>query len=115
MSYIEMNDILTADMYKSKVNGQTKYKAESYGDEHIMTSIETPMRKDAFALSEEEKIHIIEHHFGKIMDALGLDRTDDSLSGTPYRVAKMFVKEIFYGRTATIFLIFQPFFKIQCF
>ena len=28
---------------------------------------------------------------------LGLDLTDDSLSGTPYRVAKMYVKELFYG------------------
>jgi GTP cyclohydrolase I len=62
-----------------------------------MTSIETPMRADAFDLNEDEKIAKIETHFAAIMDILGLDRTDDSLSGTPHRVAKMYVKEIFSG------------------
>jgi len=67
------------------------------GDQHVMTSIETPMRADAFDLSAEEKIEKIEKHFAAIMDILGLDRNDDSLSGTPHRVAKMYVKEIFSG------------------
>ena len=67
------------------------------GDNHIMTSIETPMRKDAFDLSDQEKMAIIETHFEKIMVALGLDMTDDSLRGTPKRVAKMYVKELFKG------------------
>jgi GTP cyclohydrolase I len=67
------------------------------GDDHIMTSIETPMLPDAFVLTDDEKIHKISHHFGQIMDILGLDRADDSLSGTPHRVAKMYVKEIFSG------------------
>ena len=67
------------------------------GDNHIMTSIETPMRSDAFELSYEEKIAEIELHFEKIMQTLGLDLTDDSLKGTPKRVAKMYVKEIFGG------------------
>jgi GTP cyclohydrolase IA len=67
------------------------------GDNHIMTSIETPLRDDAFRLSDEEKIAIIEQHFEKIMLALGLDLTDDSLQGTPRRVAKMYVKELFKG------------------
>ncbi len=67
------------------------------GDNHIMTSIETPLRGDAFKLSDEEKIAIIEQHFEKIMLALGLDLTDDSLKGTPRRVAKMYVKELFKG------------------
>jgi len=31
------------------------------------------------------------------MEELGLDLTDDSLSGTPYRVAKMYVTELFSG------------------
>jgi len=70
---------------------------DEMGDQHVMTSIDTPMRADAFDLSEEEKIQKIEQHFGAIMDILGLDRTDDSLSGTPHRVAKMYVKEIFSG------------------
>lgn len=67
------------------------------GDNHIMTSIETPLRDDAFKLSDEEKIVVIEQHFEKIMLTLGLDLTDDSLQGTPKRVAKMYVKELFKG------------------
>lgn len=67
------------------------------GDMHIGTSIETPMRKDAFDLSDEEKINSIEGKFREIMETLGLDLADDSLQGTPHRVAKMFVNEIFYG------------------
>jgi GTP cyclohydrolase I len=67
------------------------------GDQHVMTSIDTPLRPDAFDLSEDEKIEKIETHFAAIMDILGLDRRDDSLSGTPHRVAKMYVKEIFSG------------------
>lgn len=67
------------------------------GDNHVATSLETPMREDAFALSDEQKVLIIENKFREIMDVLGLDLTDDSLKGTPHRVAKMFVKEIFSG------------------
>lgn len=67
------------------------------GDHHVGTSIDTPLRDDAFDLSEEQKISIIENHFEQIMGTLGLDLADDSLSGTPHRVAKMFVREIFYG------------------
>ena len=70
---------------------------EEIGDNHIMTSVETPMHVDAFALSDEEKIAKIAHHFREIMQTLGLDLTDDSLKGTPNRVAKMYVKEIFSG------------------
>jgi GTP cyclohydrolase IA len=66
-------------------------------DDHIMSSLETPLRPDAFALSDEEKIVIIAEHFQEIMHTLGLDLTDDSLKGTPMRVAKMYVKEIFHG------------------
>lgn len=60
-------------------------------------SIESPLHNRAFELSDAEKIHKIEYHFAQIMDVLGLDRNDDSLSGTPKRVAKMFVKELFSG------------------
>ncbi|MDG1913554.1 MAG: GTP cyclohydrolase I FolE [Crocinitomix sp.] len=70
---------------------------DEVGDNHVMTSIDTPMRSDAFELSDEEKIAEIELHFEKIMQTLGLDLTDDSLKGTPKRVAKMYVKEIFGG------------------
>jgi len=70
---------------------------EEQGDQHILTSLDTPMRDDAFLLSSEEKKKIIEHHFEKIMLTLGLDLTDDSLKGTPHRVAKMYIEEIFSG------------------
>jgi GTP cyclohydrolase I len=67
------------------------------GDNHIGTSSETPMRDDAFKLSESEKIRLIKQDVQNIMNTLGLDLTDDSLKGTPNRVAKMFVNEIFGG------------------
>lgn len=70
---------------------------DEMGDEHVSTSAETPLREDAFELSDDEKIDRIAVHFAEIMDLLGLDRNDDSLSGTPKRVAKMYVKEIFSG------------------
>ncbi len=67
------------------------------GEEHIATSADTPLRKDAFEMSNEKKIMLIQNHFREIMHIMGLDLTDDSLSGTPDRVAKMFVNEIFSG------------------
>jgi len=70
---------------------------EEIGDNHVATSIDTPMREDAFDLSDLEKIKIIEEHFKEIMLTLGLDLTDDSLRGTPNRVAKMYIEEIFSG------------------
>jgi GTP cyclohydrolase I len=72
-------------------------KFEIEGDSHNLTSLETPLRDDAFKLSDDEKIEIIQENFLKIMETLGLDCTDDSLRGTPYRVAKMYVKELFSG------------------
>ncbi len=70
---------------------------DEIGDEHVSTSVDTPLRADAFDKSDDQKIEEIASHFAQIMDILGLDRTDDSLSGTPKRVAKMYVKEIFSG------------------
>ena len=70
---------------------------EEMGDQHVMTTIETPMREDAFLLSDEEKIAQIEDKFRDIMNIMGMDLTDDSLQGTPHRVAKMYIKEIFSG------------------
>ncbi|WP_375559750.1 GTP cyclohydrolase I FolE [Bernardetia sp. OM2101] len=70
---------------------------EIIGENHIATSIETPLRKDAFELDDATKIEKIADHFKEIMDILGLDLTDDSLQGTPKRVAKMYVQEIFKG------------------
>lgn len=67
------------------------------GDEHYSNSLQTPIRPDAFELSDQAKKQIIAEHFRQIMHTLGLDLTDDSLSGTPERVAKMYVEEIFSG------------------
>ena len=85
----------------SHVNGNAislnDMTAEEIGNNHIMTSIDTPMKKDAFKLTDDEKIKKIEANFREIMETLGLDLRDDSLKGTPERVAKMYVKEIFSG------------------
>jgi GTP cyclohydrolase I len=70
---------------------------EEIGDGHEVFSLETPMREDAFELDDDIKIELIEKHFKEIMLILGLDLTDDSLKGTPHRVAKMYVQEIFSG------------------
>ncbi|WP_035141473.1 GTP cyclohydrolase I FolE [Flavobacterium daejeonense] len=71
--------------------------ADSIGDNHISTSAETPLRADAFVMPDDQKIEAIAEHYKKIMEILGLDLTDDSLRGTPYRVGKMYVKELFSG------------------
>jgi GTP cyclohydrolase I len=78
---IELSDVLIDEM----------------GNDHISTSVDTPLRADAFELTDEEKIKSIENSFTNIMQVLGLDLSDDSLKGTPKRVAKMYVKEIFSG------------------
>lgn len=72
-------------------------KFELEGDNHLMTNVETPMIANAFTKNDDEKIVIIQDYFKGIMETLGLDLEDDSLRGTPYRVAKMYVKELFSG------------------
>jgi|TARA_B110000908_G_scaffold133269_1_gene157118 GTP cyclohydrolase I len=67
------------------------------GDDHVSSSANTPIRDDAFEISDQEKIKIIEKDVLNILETLGMDLTDDSLKGTPSRVAKMFVNEIFGG------------------
>ncbi|KRG28697.1 MULTISPECIES: GTP cyclohydrolase I FolE [Salegentibacter] len=70
---------------------------DEQGDAHVGSSAETPIREDAFELSDIEKVALINKDVKHIMETLGLDLTDDSLKGTPQRVAKMFVNEIFAG------------------
>jgi GTP cyclohydrolase IA len=70
---------------------------DDMGDNHISTTVDTPMRDDAFDKTDDEKLAIIQDHFKAIMETLGLDLNDDSLKGTPKRVAKMYVQEIFSG------------------
>ncbi|WP_369993715.1 GTP cyclohydrolase I FolE [Winogradskyella sp.] len=77
-----------------KLNG---FSIEDIGDDHLFTGLETPMKPNAFEMSNDEKKQRISILFSEIMDVLGLDLTDDSLKGTPNRVAKMYVEEIFSG------------------
>lgn len=79
------------------LNTQHENEIDDLGNDHLGSSYETPLRPDAFALTDEEKISKIEGHFKDIMEVLGLDMKDDSLTGTPKRVAKMYVKEVFSG------------------
>lgn len=70
---------------------------EEIGDDHVYTGIETPMVEDAFLISDEEKKEKIAQLFSEIMQTIGLDLNNDSLKGTPQRVAKMYIDEIFSG------------------
>lgn len=70
---------------------------DDIGDDHLVSSFATPLRPDAFEMDDDLKIELIAKHFKEIMQVLGLDLTDDSLSGTPQRVAKMYVQEVFSG------------------
>lgn len=89
---IEMNKLLNGNKISL-----SHLSTEEIGDEHISTGIETPMISTAFDLSDMDKIKKIEFHFKEIMQTMGLDLTDDSLKGTPHRVAKMYIEEIFSG------------------
>ena len=71
---------------------------DSMGDDHIGSdSEETPLKEGAFDISDANKVSLIQEKVYEILDILGMDLTDDSLRGTPRRVAKMFVNEIFSG------------------
>jgi len=80
-----------------KINQDPLAAQEEFSNDHLSAAEDTPLRPDAFDMADEEKINIIKKHVAAIMDTLGLDLTDDSLKGTPNRVAKMFVNEIFGG------------------
>lgn len=94
---MKQKEILLNSLLKDEKISLSQLTAEEIGEQHISTGIETPMRSDAFKLSDDEKMALIEKHFTGIMETLGLDLTDDSLKGTPKRVAKMYVQEIFNG------------------
>ena len=87
---------LNETLLNTPLNGNFDW-IDDMGDNHALTSYDTPLRDDAFEMNDDEKIAKIEHHFRQIMETMGLDLTDDSLKGTPHRVAKMYVKEIFSG------------------
>jgi GTP cyclohydrolase I len=94
---MKQKEILLNSLLKDDKISLAHLSEEEIGDEHAHTSVDTPLRADAFKMSEQEKMEKIEHHFKAIMETLGLDLTDDSLKGTPKRVAKMYVQEIFNG------------------
>lgn len=75
----------------------SRISTDELGDMHVGTSFETPLRADAFDRDDDLKMELIAKHFKEIMLILGLDLEDDSLRGTPDRVAKMYVTEIFSG------------------
>ncbi|MDA7825207.1 GTP cyclohydrolase I FolE [Flavobacteriaceae bacterium] len=86
------NQVTTKD--ENALNG---FSDLEIGEDHLFTGLETPMKKDAFKLTDEEKKSKISNLFEEIMDVMGLDLKDDSLKGTPDRVAKMYIDEIFSG------------------
>lgn len=98
---MKVNGFLKTETAKPHHNGNSMPRINNghdlIGDNHVATSLDTPLREDAFVLSDEQKMVLIEDKFRDIMNVLGLDLNDDSLNGTPHRVAKMFVKEIFSG------------------
>ncbi|CAM1370128.1 GTP cyclohydrolase I FolE [Tenacibaculum xiamenense] len=85
-----LNTLLTSN----SLNGLS---LDEIGEDHLYTGIDTPMKPDAFKVSDNEKKEKIADLFSQIMDVMGLDLTDDSLKGTPQRVAKMYIDEIFSG------------------
>jgi GTP cyclohydrolase I len=88
---MKQNEILLSTV------GNERMSHDEIGDLHVGTSFETPMRPDAFDRDDALKVELIAKHFKEIMLILGLDLEDDSLKGTPQRVAKMYVNEIFSG------------------
>ena len=92
---MKLTETMLNTLVEKELSNQTN--VDIIGDDHYSSSIDTPLTKDAFKLSNNEKKAIIAKHFRVIMETLGLDLSDDSLKGTPARVAKMYIDEIFNG------------------
>ena len=92
-----MNDSKTLIEKALKSTAFSHLDIDEIGDDHLYTGLETPMREDAFVLSDRQKKEQIAELFEQIMHVMGLDLSDDSLKGTPMRVAKMYIDEIFSG------------------
>lgn len=84
-------------MFEVNNNKMNDDRIEEIGENHIGTSAKTPLRDDAFDISDQEKIVKIQESVKEILETLGMDLTDDSMQGTPKRVAKAFVNELFMG------------------
>jgi GTP cyclohydrolase I len=94
---MKQKETLLTTLPKEEKISLSELLIEEMGDQHKASSVETPLRADAFEKTDDEKIAAIEPHFRAIMEILGMDLRDDSLRGTPLRVAKMYVKELFQG------------------
>lgn len=94
---MKQKETLLNTLLKENTLSLNDLTGEEIGNEHLFTGHETPLKDDAFLMSDDEKMQKIEYHFAQIMETLGLDLNDDSLKGTPQRVAKMYVQEIFNG------------------
>ena len=92
---MKLTETMLNTLVEKELSNQTN--VDIIGDDHYSSSIDTPLVKDAFKLSSNKKKAIIAKHFRVIMETLGLDLSDDSLKGTPSRVAKMYIDEIFNG------------------
>lgn len=93
-----MEDKIVLNGHSSEKTIEVEFERyEEMGEQHFSSATQTPLREDAFLMSDEEKKLKIAEHFKQIMEVLGLDLSDDSLKGTPHRVAKMYVEEIFSG------------------
>jgi GTP cyclohydrolase I len=88
---------MKSQLSEENTNNLNGFTTEQVGDDHLFTNLKTPMKVGAFAISDEDKKDKIASLFAEIMDVIGLDLTDDSLKGTPKRVAKMYIDEIFSG------------------
>lgn len=85
------------EMFEVNNNKMNDDRTDEIGENHIGTSAKTPLRADAFEISDSEKIEKIQESVKEILETLGMDLTDDSMQGTPKRVAKAFVNELFMG------------------
>lgn len=81
-------------LQKNKTDPELGRRVEEY---LVKQGVNTPTHAQFLNFSDEYKIGFITEYFTHIMDVLGLDITDDSLTDTPKRVAKMYVNEIFWG------------------
>tara|TARA_B100001769_G_C22099638_1_gene593472 strand:- start:224 stop:904 length:681 start_codon:yes stop_codon:yes gene_type:complete len=80
-----------------KIEKIIRESIDKFDDDHLSASLTTPIRDDAFDMSDQEKISLIRDNIEKILHTIGMDLNDDSIKGTPDRVAKMFINEIFSG------------------
>ncbi len=79
---------------KTKINPELGVKIQ----EHLIKcGVQTPIDINLLRIENKDKIEKIEKHFTEIWKTMGLNMSDDSLSETPKRMAKMWVLETMWG------------------